>query len=89
MPVTLDGKLAGQTGPHTFFLFEVAPGRHEVSSVTENTSTVYVTAEAGKAYFVWQEVKMGMFAAGSKLQEVDDATGRKGVAECKRAQPNF
>lgn len=33
------------------------------------------------ATYVWQEVKMGFIAARSKLQVVDEATGRKGVAE--------
>ena len=31
------------------------------------------------ATYVWQEVKMGFIAARSKLQVVDEATGRKGV----------
>lgn len=42
--------------------------------------------QAGKNYFVWQEVKMGLWMARSALQTVDEATGRKGVAECKRIQ---
>ena len=33
------------------------------------------------ATYVWQEVKMGFIAARGKLQVVDEATGRKGVAE--------
>jgi len=87
--VALNGKVAGQTGPQTFFLFEVDPGAHEVSSIAENNSLLKLNTEPGKSYFVWQEVKMGMWMARSLLQQVDDATGRKGVAECKRAQANF
>jgi hypothetical protein len=87
--VALNGKVAGQTGPQTYFLFEVDPGAHEVSSIAENNSLLKLNAEAGKSYFVWQEVKMGMWMARSLLQQVDDAAGRKGVAECKRAQANF
>jgi hypothetical protein len=60
-----------------------------VSSIAENTSLLRVTAEAGKAYFVWQEVKMGLWMARSQLQQVNDEVGRKGVGECKRAQSNF
>ena len=89
MTVALDGKLAGQTAMQTYFLFEVDPGSHEVSSVAENTSTLRLNTEGGKAYFVWQEVKMGLWMARSQLQQVDEQTGRKGVAECKRAQSNF
>lgn len=89
LTVALDGKVAGQTGPKTYFLWEVAPGQHELSSMSENTSTLKLSTEEGKAYFVWQEVKMGMWMARSLLQEVDAEVGRKGVAECKRAQSNF
>jgi hypothetical protein len=89
MTVALNGKVAGQTGMQTYFLFEVAPGTHEVSSISENTSTLKLQTEAGKAYYVWQEVKMGMWMARSQLQQVDEQTGRKGVLECKRAQSNF
>lgn len=89
LTVALDGKVAGQTGPKTYFLWNVAPGAHELSSMSENTSTLKLNTEAGKAYYVWQEVKMGMWTARSLLQEVDADTGRKGVAECKRAQSNF
>lgn len=89
MTVALDGRVAGQTGPKTYFLFEVEPGTHEVSSIAENTSVLKLSTEAGKAYYVWQEVKMGVWMARTQLQQVDETTGRKGVAECKRAQANF
>lgn len=89
LTVALDGKVAGQTGPKTYFLWDVAPGPHEISSMAENTSTLKLSTEAGKAYYVWQEVKMGLWTARSLLQEVDVETGRKGIEECKRAQSNF
>ncbi len=86
MTVTLDGKVAGQTGPLTYFMWEVAPGSHSISSVAENMVTLDLVTEPGKAYFVWQEVKMGLFMARSQLQEVDSKTGRAGVNECKLAK---
>jgi hypothetical protein len=89
LTVALNGKLAGQTGPQTYFMWEVDPGSYEVSSVAENTSTLKLNTEPGKAYFVWQEVKMGLWMARSQLQQVDEETGRKGVSECKRVQSNF
>lgn len=89
MTVALDGKVAGQTGPQTYFMWEVDPGAHEISSIAENTSTVKLDTVPGKAYYIWQEVKMGMWMARTLVQEVDEETGRKGVGECKRAQSNF
>ena len=32
---------------------------------------------------------MGMGMPRTLMQQVDEATGKKGVAECKRAQSNF
>lgn len=89
MTLTLNGKVAGQTAPQTYYLFQVDPGTHDVSSIAENTSALRLTTEAGKAYFVWQEVKMGLWMARTQLQQVSDDVGRKGVAECKRAQSSF
>ena len=83
MPVALDGKLVGDTAAKTYLLLEVDPGNHTVISKTENDPTLTVIAEPGKNHFVWQEVKMGAFAARSALKLVDDATGKAGVAESK------
>ncbi len=89
MTVSLDGKVAGQTGPQTYYLWEVSPGSHEIASHAEDVSTLKLNTEPGKAYYVWQEVKMGLWMARSLLQQVDEEAGRKGVLECKRAQSAF
>jgi|TARA_B110000091_G_scaffold83472_2_gene91861 uncharacterized protein YceK len=83
MPVVLDDKIVGDTAPKTFILKTVDPGEHVVVSKTENDASLAFTTEAGKNYFVWQEVKMGLWTARSKLHLVDEATGRDGVNECK------
>jgi len=83
MPVALDGKLVGDTASKTYMKLEVPPGQHMILSKTENDSTVRVNAVAGNNYFVWQEVKMGMWQARSNLQLVDDKVGKAGVNECK------
>lgn len=83
MDVSIDGKILGQTAAKTYFAIEVEPGKHALLSKAENDSIVDVNAEAGKNYFVWQEVKMGLMYARNKLQLVDDATGKAGVNECK------
>jgi hypothetical protein len=85
MTVSLDGKVMGRTGPQTYFLWEVAPGKHEIASHTENTARLTIEAKDGQNHYVWQEVKMGMWQPGSQLLEVGDEQGRKGVLECKRA----
>jgi hypothetical protein len=81
--VNVDGKYAGQTASKTYFMWLLAPGKHEFQTVAENTSNVSLDAKAGQTYYVWQEVKMGAWSAGAKLQLVDKETGKKGVEESK------
>ena len=86
MGVSLDGKVAGQTAPKTYFAWVVDPGPHEVASHSENTDTLRIVTEAGKVYYVWQEAKVGIWGARSQLHLVDPATGQRGVLECRLAQ---
>lgn len=87
MPVSFDGKTVGQTASKTYFYWDVDPGTHSIASLTENTPTISVDAKSDNVYYVWQEVKMGAFAARSDLHLVDEETGKKGVQQCKLAQP--
>ena len=89
MPIALDGRVAGKTASKTYFKWVVEPGEYEVSSLTENTYKILVNAKAGGNHFVWQEVKMGMWSARSKLHNVSEEVGRKGVLECKLIQPEL
>lgn len=86
MPVLIDGIAAGDTGSHTYVLKEVTPGEHVLVSKAENDSTLTINAAAGKNYFVWQEVKMGLLYARTQLHLVDETTGEAGVKECKRVE---
>ena len=86
IPVTLDGKMMGQTAAKTYFMWNVAPGAHTVSCVGENTTALDVNARPGTSHFIWQEMKMGMWTAGCALHEVDAAKGREAVMETKLIQ---
>ena len=83
MSVTLDGQTLGDTLSKTYLYTEVDPGPHQLVSKSENDSTLNVDTVAGKNYYIWQEVKMGILSARSKLQVVDDKTGQDGVTESK------
>ena len=85
MTVSLDGRMAGKTGSKTYFLWQVDPGTHEIASHTENTAKITLNTKAGENYYVWQEVKMGMWAPRSQLHEVDSEEGQEAVKECKMA----
>lgn len=83
MTVSVNGKALGQTAAQTYFRLNLTPGKYSVESHAENVSNLPLTTEAGKNYFVWQEVKMGMWMARSLLQQTDETTGRTGVMESK------
>jgi hypothetical protein len=82
--VLMDGKYLGETASKTYFYEEVAPGSHTVTGKAENESSVTFQAVAGKLYYIWQEIKMGLFQPRNELQLVDEATGRAGVLESRR-----
>jgi hypothetical protein len=82
--VLMDDKYLGETASKTYFYVEVPPGKHTVISKAENESTVSFDALAGRLYYVWQEIKMGLFQPRTELKVVDEATGRAGVMESKR-----
>lgn len=85
MSVMLDGRPLGDTAAKTFLLASIEPGPHALFSKAENDARLEFTAEPGKNVFVWQEVKMGVLMARSKLHLVDEADARPRVNACSLA----
>lgn len=85
MPVELNGKPAGTTGPNTYLAYELDPGRHTLVSRAENESRLELELNAGKNYYVWQEVKIGFIIYRNKLQLMPEGLGKVGVMETKLA----
>lgn len=85
MTMVLDGKILGDTASKTYLYAELEPGKHRLVSKTENDSVLDFNAIAGKIYYVWQEVKMGLWQARSQLQMTDEKTGQAGVLESQLA----
>jgi hypothetical protein len=86
MDVDIDGKTIGQTAAKTYFYAELAPGTHTITSKSENTDSLGIDVVAGKLYYIWQEVKMGVLYARTKLHIVSDDEGKKGVLESQLAK---
>jgi len=89
MNVELDGQSIGQTAANTYLYKEVSPGKHTFTSKTENDSSIEVDAKPGTLLYIWQEVKMGLISARSKLHLVDQAQGQKGVLETRLAETKW
>lgn len=81
LDLLVDGKPAGTTKGKTFVVADVEAGEHQLVSKGENTHSLTITTKAGEPAFVWQEVKMGLLSAGSRLHTVDASVGRAGVLE--------
>ncbi len=88
MSVNLDGAALGDTAAKTYLYTPIPAGTHTVVSKAENDSTANIDARAGESYFVWQEVKIGLWSARSALQLVSEDRGREGVRECKMGMTN-
>ncbi|MES2069592.1 MAG: DUF2846 domain-containing protein [Pseudomonadota bacterium] len=83
MPLELDGTAIAETAAHTYAVIALKPGRHALVS---QASHLDLNVKPGQNYYVWQEVKMGFLSGSPKLQLVDEAAGKAGVAESKLLQ---
>ncbi|UPG85206.1 DUF2846 domain-containing protein [Luteibacter aegosomatis] len=82
MGVDVDGVMAGETGPKSFLRLALAPGKHVITSHAEKNTSLDLDTKAGQSYYVWQEVKMGVWTARSTLHLMSTADGQKGVRSC-------
>jgi hypothetical protein len=80
--VTLDGRDVGETGAETYFRWTVEPGEHMIVSYTENAAGIMINAEQGRIYYVWQDIRMGLFQPRSKLKLVDRTTAEIALRSC-------
>ncbi|MEN7432100.1 DUF2846 domain-containing protein [Chromobacterium sp. TRC.1.1.SA] len=87
LPVAIDNAMAGDTVAHSYIMKDLPAGKHTITGKGENDSSVTLDTVAGKIYYVWQEVKMGLFAPRNQLQEVDEKTGQDGVKESSLIAP--
>ena len=75
---------AGGTGPSTFFRWELKPGTYTFSASTgESSKTVQLQVEAGKLYFIEQNIRLGISEGRVQLKEVDEKTGKKSIQGMK------
>lgn len=85
MNVALDNRPVGQTASKTYFRLVLDPGHHTVDS-QDGIATLGLDTQAGSVYYVWQEVKMGVWSARSALHLMDAGQGQTDVKECRLIQ---
>lgn len=81
--VRLDGKEVGTAKSKGFFYVDAEPGSHFVETTTEVSRRLTFTLEKGQTRYVKLSISMGFAVGHVYPQLVDDAVGKKEVAECK------
>ena len=80
----LDGERAiGKLGPNSYLCWEREPGKTEIASDSENVSTVTLTVEKGKTYYIKQTMKVGWNSPRSAMELVSEEDGRSMLKHCK------
>jgi len=75
---------AGETGPGTFFRWDLTPGTYTfLSSTSESSATVQLEVKAGQVYFIRQDARMGIDSGRVTMKEVSDTKGIDEVKNCK------
>ena len=88
MDVNCDTTYIGTTGAKSYIYTVLPPGKYTFLSRSENKSYLGVTLEAGKLYYIEQQVKMGMIYARTKINLVDEEKGKNFLAKCKLDHTN-
>jgi hypothetical protein len=74
--VWLGDKITITTFPGTYFRWEVPPGVHRIEGYGFDTSSITLTTEAGKLYFVQQNIYGARSVHGGFLQRVSERDGK-------------
>ncbi|WP_229751102.1 DUF2846 domain-containing protein [Undibacterium terreum] len=86
MSLELDGIAIGETAAHTYAVVSLKPGSHTLTSKSSDDSRLVFSVKAGQNYYIQQEVKLGWLGGRSKLQLVDEVTGKAAVEKSKLIQ---
>lgn len=88
MNVECDSVHIGSTTAKRYIYTALSPGKHTLFSRSENKSTLEVELEAGKIYYINQQVKMGFFIAETGLMLLNEEDGKKYLNKCKLSKDN-
>ena len=84
-----DGQGLGSTKPKQYIYAILEPGKHTFTSHTENKTSLDLTLEGGKIYYILQKVKMGIVTARIGLELMNESDGRKALMDCKLSSDNL
>ncbi len=79
--LAVDGEWKGVNRGHNYFFFTLQPGLHFFCSQAENRSVLVLTVEAGKTYYIQQEIRYFPMKPRNQLAILDDAEGQNELAK--------
>jgi hypothetical protein len=90
MTLALNGERIGEPGERGFLYREVVPGEYTVSLSGTDTDSVTLKVEAGRTYFVGEDVECVAASKHLYLHPVGEAAGRarvRALAAARKLQP--
>ncbi len=79
--LAVDGQFKGINRGSNYFFFMLDPGEHYFCSQAENKSVLSLKVEAGKTYYLQQQIKMGFMKARTKLVALTAEEGKEALAK--------
>ena len=76
-PVMFDGVHIGSTYGNTFIRIETSPGHHDLRGYGGDSAQASIDTDAGKLYFVAQDVHSRRSFYGSSMWAISEAQGRE------------
>lgn len=73
----VNGDWKGVNRGKTYFFLTLDPGEHFFCSESENQSYLSLTLEAGKTYYLQQQVKAGIWKARTELVVLSEEEGKE------------
>lgn len=83
IPIALDKKTAGTVTANTYYVWTVEPGRHVISSLTENKNNMWIDTEAGQNYYIKQIINISIWKPTSRLERVSEAEAIKAIHQSR------
>jgi hypothetical protein len=87
--VEIDGAPFGQIVTRSYLYTELAPGRHVVTAMADNTETLEFDADAGTTYYVRLKSQFGWVQPGFSLEAVPEIDGQAGVLNARSVEPSY
>jgi hypothetical protein len=88
MRLDVDSFQVGWISTKTYLYTMLDPGEHTFISLSENEFHLKVNLEAGKIYYLEQEIRMGILYARTKLRLLNDEMGKKELCKCSTSGHN-